>query len=60
MKMEVDIGRVVDVETMMLVVVALAVALHRDLVVLDIVYHLLVLIDHEVLVLAEKMVQFED
>jgi hypothetical protein len=51
--MEVDIDRVVDVEMMMMVVV------HKDLLMVDIVYHLLVLIDHEVLELVEKVVLVE-
>ncbi len=54
MTMEVDIARIVDVEKMTMVVV------HKDPLLLDIVYQMLVLIDHVVLELVEKVVQFED
>ncbi len=61
MMLVVDIDRVVDVEMMMMVVVVVVVVVvHKDQSFVDIVYQVLVLIDHVVLELVEKVVQLED
>ncbi len=53
-----DIDHVVDVEMMM--VQAVVVVVDKDQVVVDIVYLMLVMIDHVVVELVDKMVQLDD
>ncbi len=56
MERVVDIAHVGDVEMMMMAVEVV----HRDQLVVDIVYQMLVMIDHVVVELVEIVVQFED
>jgi hypothetical protein len=59
MELVVDIDHFVDVEMMMMVVVVLEVV-HRDQLVAGIVYQVLIMIDHVMVELVEKVVQFGD
>jgi hypothetical protein len=56
MELVVDVDHDDDVEMMMM----LLEVVHRDQLGVDIVYHLLVMIDHLLVELVEKVVQLED